>query len=295
MVKKSINRIHSRIVRHTKMALVPHDGNQYRPHLTRRYGIVGVLLLVIALQAGYNIYNAGSVLGLKTNLTNETLLLDTNEQRLSQHLPALKINSELSRAAAMKANDMLSQQYWAHIAPDGTTPWMWFGRVGYGYSYAGENLAKNFTTPNAVTSAWMASPEHRANILDPHYVDVGFAVTEGNLNGQATVLVVALYGSAVGSNVGFGAQNSILNASSSHSINLATRLGVAIQSLTPAALGSVIILVLLAGVAFIAHLYRNKLPPELKKGFYKHHGIIKVAGVFFVVLTIVTIYGGGQI
>ena len=277
------------------MVFVPHRGNQYRPHLIRRYGILVVLLLVIGVQVGYNVSTTGSVLGSKVTVTDSALLADTNSQRSVQNLPALNINPELSQAAYLKANDMFKQQYWAHVAPDGTTPWVWFSKVDYNYAYAGENLAKNFTTADAATAAWMASPEHKANILDTHYTDVGFAVVSGTLKGQNTLIIVALYGQPVSQKAVAGVSTSTLSAPTLNNMSIVTRLGLAVQALTPAALGSILLLIAVAGVAFTAHLYRNKLPKNLRQGWYRHHGLIKVAGMMSLVVTIITIYGGGQI
>ncbi len=278
------------------MVFVPHKGNQYRPHLIRRYGILAVLLLVIGIQAGYNVSTTGSVLGSKVTVTDSALLADTNSQRSAQNLPALNINSELSQAAYLKASDMFKQQYWAHVAPDGTTPWVWFSKVDYNYAYAGENLAKNFTTADAATAAWMASPEHKANILDTNYTDVGFAVVSGTLKGESALIIVALYGQPVGQKTVAGVATSTLSAPTLNNMSIVTRLGLAVQSLTPAALGSILLLIAVAGVAFTAHLYRNKLPKAfLTQSWYRHHGIIKVAGMMSLVVVIMAFYSGGQI
>ena len=44
----------------------------------------------------------------------------------------------------------------------------------------GENLAwgtLSLSTPRAIVAAWVASPEHLANILEGQYVDTGIGVT----------------------------------------------------------------------------------------------------------------------
>jgi uncharacterized protein YkwD len=292
---KKLVQLNKQIRHHAKMVFVPHKSNQYRPHLIRTYGITAVLVLVIGILAGYNVITTGTVLGTKTSISTDQLLADTNTQRSADKLPALKMNDQLSKAAYLKANDMMKQQYWAHVAPDGTTPWHWFGTVGYNYDYAGENLAKNFTTADAATTAWMASPEHRANILGAHYTDIGFAVVNGVLQGQQTVLVVALFGDQMKQGVVAGTSVSTVNAAPSQHISLVTRIGMGIQSLTPAALGSALMLIVVAAVALTAHFYRNRLPKTLRKGWYKHHGLVKVAGMMSLVVVIVALYSGGQI
>ncbi len=89
---------------------------------------------------------------------------------------------------------MFQHDYWAHFAPDGTSPWQFIKAAGYDYSYAGENLARGFTTSVDAMNAWMKSPTHKANILSPLYKDVGFAVKEGKLQGEDTILIVQEFG-----------------------------------------------------------------------------------------------------
>lgn len=295
---KKVVKLKKQVNRHLKMTFVPHKANQYRPRLVGRYGLVVVIMLVIGLQVGYNFATTGRVLGAKAAITADDLLTDTNEQRAQNNLPALTIDAQLSHAAFLKAQNMFAGQYWAHIAPDGTTPWHWFGEAGYNYSYAGENLAKNFTTADAATTAWMASPEHRANILDTHYTQVGFAVVDGTLAGKPTTLVVALYGepaAAVASVAGAQVQAPVVEAPTTHTIGVLTRFGVALQSITPAALGAVAVTILVAGVALMAHFYRKKLPKALRSSWYRHHGIIKASGMLSLCLIVVFLYSGGQI
>jgi uncharacterized protein YkwD len=43
--------------------------------------------------------------------------------------------------------------------------------------YLGENLAKGFTTPQGVLDGWMASPGHKANILNKNFSEVGFGIS----------------------------------------------------------------------------------------------------------------------
>lgn len=180
--------LHKSVKSHVKLALVPHRANQFRPHLIRRGGIVVVLLLVAVAFCGSNWSASGSVLGVKVPITPTALLNDTNSQRHQHNEPGLSYNTSLAKAAYLKAQDMFAHQYWAHVSPDGVTPWHWFSKAGYDYAYAGENLAKNFPSADATVAAWMASPKHRENILSQNYTDVGFAVMDGRLNGKNTTL-----------------------------------------------------------------------------------------------------------
>lgn len=118
----------------------------------------------------------------------------TNTERQSAGLPALAWNGSLSSSAAAKGRDMCDKGYWAHTAPDGATGWTFMTAAGYGYRLAGENLAKGFGSDDGVVTGWMASPGHRANILNSEYRDVGVASVSCAFQGVETTIVVAHYG-----------------------------------------------------------------------------------------------------
>ena len=278
-----------------KLTLVPHGANQYRPHLIRRYGLIVLLLFVVGAQAGYNFTTSGSVLGARAAISTDDLLTETNEQRELAGVEPLRTNELLNEAAYLKAQDMLRQQYWAHIAPDGTTPWQWLTKVGYNYASAGENLAKNFSSSGATMTAWMASPEHRENILNSRYSEVGFAVADGELNGKPATLIVALYGRTTDATAAAAAAPRTDTPPTVASAGLLTRIDIALQSMTPAALGSMVVLLLAALIALLAHMYRNKLPKHLRQSWYRHHGLMKVGGMLSLVVIMVVLYSGGQI
>lgn len=293
---KQVVKLNKQVKHQAKLVFVPHKDNQYRPHLIRRYGLLVVLLLVVGIQISYNLATTGQVLGAKETISTAQLVDDTNSQRAQQGLPPLQLSDKLSQAAFLKGQDMLKQQYWAHVAPDGTTPWHWFEQVGYNYSYAGENLAKNFTSADAAMTAWMASPEHKANILDTHYTQVGFAVVDGTMQGKPISLIVALYGEPVATLASVaGTQTQVTDAPTTHSIGIVTRFGMAIQSMTPAALGSIVLILIVVAVAIVAHAYRKKLPKTLRQTWYRHHGLIKAGGMASLCLIVVFLYSGGQI
>ena len=60
--------------------------------------------------------------------------------------------------------------------------------------YAGENLALDFTSAEVVQSAFMKSPAHRKNILNPKYREIGVAVLQGEFEGRSTILLVNFFG-----------------------------------------------------------------------------------------------------
>lgn len=131
-----------------------------------------------------------------TEMSQQSLLDATNSERTTHGKTALKINSTLSQAAQLKANDMVARNYWSHKTPDGQEPWVFFSKAGYSYLKAGENLAYGFATGRDTVTGWMNSPSHRDNLLDSEFVDVGFGYANSdnyNKAGQETI-VVAMYG-----------------------------------------------------------------------------------------------------
>lgn len=257
---------------------------------------MAVLAVAIGVQFGYNYTQTGSVLGRITTVTPTALLASTNDARAEQGLSPLRIDARLSEAALNKASDMFTRGYWSHDAPDGTEPWVWIDQAGYTYDRAGENLAKNFSTAGATVTAWMNSPAHRDNMLSAHYRDVGFAAMNGEMNGEPTTIVVAFYGEAATQGVaGVSVQRSVQESSVDKNLTLAARIGIALQSLTPAAITSIALLFVAATVAITAHFYRMKLPKNRRESWYKHHGVLKASGFLSVAAFIVMLYGGGQI
>lgn len=165
--------------------------------------LVTVLTLLFVVK-GFSMAKPG-VLGYASNINASDLLNYTNTERSKAGLKELKMNSSLSKAASYKAKDMFKYDYWAHVSPSGIEPWHFFGLVGYDYTYAGENLAKNFSDSKAVVKAWMNSPSHRENIMNENYEEVGFATMNGTLNGYETTLVVQFFGTSKGGVVADGA------------------------------------------------------------------------------------------
>jgi uncharacterized protein YkwD len=121
-----------------------------------------------------------------------------NTDRTSNDVAALTTNPVLVAAAQAKANDMAEKGYFAHVSPEGVDPWQWFKQAGYSFQYAGENLAVDFSDSGDVNSAWMNSPEHRANLLDQHYTEIGIATAQGMYEGHPTTFVVEEFGAPAG-------------------------------------------------------------------------------------------------
>jgi len=118
----------------------------------------------------------------------------TNSERAKFGQKALSWNHKLATAARNKAQDMINRDYFSHNTPDGKSPWTFVLAAGYNYVYAGENLAMNFTTSEAMMSAWMNSGGHRANILSANFKELGVGVVVGEYQGYTTTMVVQMFG-----------------------------------------------------------------------------------------------------
>lgn len=104
-----------------------------------------------------------------------------NEIRAQNGLSALTMNWELSRVARYKSQDMADNKYFSHNSPTYGSPFQMMKTFGISYRTAGENIAKGYSTAQAVVNAWMNSAGHRANILNASYTQIGVGyVSNGN-------------------------------------------------------------------------------------------------------------------
>ena len=104
-----------------------------------------------------------------------------NEIRVQNGLRELTYNWELCRVARYKSQDMKDNKYFSHTSPVYGTPFQMMKDFGITYRSAGENIARGYTSPQAVVNAWMNSSGHRANILNASFTQIGVGyVADGN-------------------------------------------------------------------------------------------------------------------
>jgi uncharacterized protein YkwD len=117
-------------------------------------------------------------------LVRAAVLCLINTERAKNGEESLSASPQLEQAAASHGQEMILRDYFAHVSPSGLTPVERIRATGYvpdpevGY-VIGENLAwgtLSLATPQAIVSAWMASPEHLANVLEAKYSDTGIDV-----------------------------------------------------------------------------------------------------------------------
>ena len=175
---------------------LPHKDTHKKAHLLNWEALLIYVLLFVLLQVSFSIIGniAPGVLGTSSSIQKQKIIELTNIERAKLGLSPVTENQTLSRAAEAKAANMFEENYWAHFAPSGKSPWDFMTRAGYRFAFAGENLAKNFSNSDDVVVAWMNSPSHRENIINGKYQDIGIAVEDGILSGQQTTLVVQMFG-----------------------------------------------------------------------------------------------------
>jgi uncharacterized protein YkwD len=130
---------------------------------------VATVSSVVAVEAGSTIADAQAL----------ALLGLMNEARVREGLAPLARDSSLDAVALARAEDLVAQGYFDHYSPQGASAFSELAERGIAYRLAGENLARN-NYPEATTVAvafdgLMASPGHRANILEPVYESAGVA------------------------------------------------------------------------------------------------------------------------
>ncbi len=108
-----------------------------------------------------------------------------NRERRHHGEHPLRMNLHLQRAAQAHSESMAFGDYFQHVGPRGQTPLARMRASGYIHGahaayVVGENIAWGtlwLASPRAIVAAWMASPEHRANILNPRFRDTAVGVS----------------------------------------------------------------------------------------------------------------------
>jgi len=178
-----------------KSIFVPCQLNKYKPRFLNSKFLLHyalILLLLKLLLVPFLFYLPRTTFF--ADITKIGLFELANASREDLGFQPLKENKALDQAAYLKAKDMLENNYFAHYSPGGITPWYWLERSGYSYAAAGENLAIGFLESEQVHDAWMDSPSHQKNILNPNYQEMGIAVLKGSFQGKDTSLVVQFFG-----------------------------------------------------------------------------------------------------
>jgi uncharacterized protein YkwD len=120
--------------------------------------------------------------------SESSLLTAMNEARTANGLRPLRADSRLERAARAHSSSMLRTGTFAHGAFSAR-----IRRTGVHARQIGENLAwgqGSLGVARSIVGMWLASPEHRANLLHPGYRIVGVGALRGYFDGRRNTLMV---------------------------------------------------------------------------------------------------------
>ena len=130
--------------------------------------------------------SSGSTISSSMNSDEKEVFNLINQQRANNGLPALKVDEELQKVARIKAEDMVSNNYFSHTSPTYGSPFDMMKSFGIAYRTAGENIAANSSNSGAV-NAWMNSSGHKANILNSNFNYTGVGVVSSPKYGKMYV------------------------------------------------------------------------------------------------------------
>jgi uncharacterized protein YkwD len=133
------------------------------------------------------------------------VLTALNEIRREHGLVPLKLSTTLSKAALEHSRQMAELGYFQHDSADGAPFWKrverYYPSKGARYWSVGENLlwsSPNVDAPGAM-KLWMASPEHRKNILTARWREIGVSAVQvaaapGSFNGLDVTILTTDFG-----------------------------------------------------------------------------------------------------
>lgn len=122
--------------------------------------------------------------------TAEVLRL-TNEARAEAGAPALETDPVLTRMAQARMEE--SGGKLSHTRPDGTTPDTIFQEYDTELTCTGEIIMSTSRSPQAIVNGFLASPSHRANLLDPNHKYAGIGVAWGETPAGPGIAVLELF------------------------------------------------------------------------------------------------------
>jgi uncharacterized protein YkwD len=164
--------------------------------------VCAVALVAVAAPAALS-----SSTGRQTTLAtlDAGVLQQLNAVRVQHGLAPLRQNHELDAAAEQHSREMAVDGYFDHSSSDGTSFSTriahWYGLQGYHYWSVGENLlwSSPSISPAGALDLWMHSPDHRANILNPRWREIGIAAVHfpsaaGTYKNRPVTIITADFG-----------------------------------------------------------------------------------------------------
>jgi uncharacterized protein YkwD len=179
-----------------------------RRHLFWLVGIVAVgtggVLAFSAVTA--NRAETGSLRSISTlGALDLSVVAQLNQIRVAAGLTPLQTSPELTAAATQHSTEMVTDGYFAHNSRSGSVFWKrllrYYPLVGSHSWSVGENLlwTSGSLTASQAMALWMASPEHRANVLSPLWRQIGISslgrsAAPGAFGGRTVIVITADFG-----------------------------------------------------------------------------------------------------
>jgi uncharacterized protein YkwD len=168
--------------------------------------VFAMVLAAVSLTATASAKNEGpTTASSSVSALEAAVLANVNQTRASHGLRALKISSPLSAAAGQQSKAMGAKGFFSHNSADGTAFWKRIRRYytdrHYRYWSVGENLLWSSPDVDAAQALdmWMKSPEHRANLLNKNWREIGLSAIHvqaapGAFEGLDVTIVTADFG-----------------------------------------------------------------------------------------------------
>ncbi len=164
-----------------KDIFIPHEGNNFRPHLLRPKRVFLYSLFFVGIKA----LTVATVIAIpatvlsspQTRIQMQRSIVElTNDYRAEHNLPLLRHNRRLYESAYLKSRHMQTTGSFSHNDGTGFSVQELLSKVGYEFQSAGENLALGKKGPIDIMEAWKKSPTHNANLLNKDFRETGVSV-----------------------------------------------------------------------------------------------------------------------
>jgi hypothetical protein len=137
-----------------------------KKQIMKRFNLSCIALLLFSLLAFQSNYAQNSA-------ENQEMLRLVNALRSQNGLPALRLNTNLNKAAFDHSKDMADNNYFSHEGLNGSSFSQRARNAGYTGSPLGENIAAGSATAQGTFDQWKNSPDHRSNMLNRNANEMG--------------------------------------------------------------------------------------------------------------------------
>lgn len=169
---------------------------------------LGVVIAAAAVSSFAAAASASNQDGARTPVVGSvesSVLVEINALRRARSQPPLRLSAALSAAAAAHSRSMRARGFFDHASADGTPFWRrierHYGRRGFAHWSVGENLlwASPELDARDAVKRWLASPPHRANLLNPRWREIGLSAVRapaapGAFGGLDVTILTADFG-----------------------------------------------------------------------------------------------------